>query len=545
MQSIIKLIRSHLIGQIFKLNGKPVAWKKVTELKPGMKIAVPLSVFARPPGLRPCEVGQGSQLSDSGQSVVSQSVSETDRLKTGKLKSENRQQKTDNHLTIEQFNHSDVDWDEIVSVTKVSRERVWDIEVEATHNFVAGHYVNSRTGRALTEEQEELYLAWKNQKIPQSGTLVNLTDSLNDWTDNLDDNISAQSGLVNRGVDLPGIGPGRFGLSDQSSKPAKPTPVTLSQLEAAGVNEKDLPFIAYGGIVAHNTTGILMRAGQSTLQLSSGTTSTTADIQLAAADRIDLSAAALSISTSGTADGSLKLTAKSNLTLDTSQNNANILLLPGTGNVGIGTTGPTAKLHVYNAANVDPSLVAGTYQPFTLYSGGADISMGNAATSPNYSYIQARTAGVAWPLTINPLGGGVAIGYSTPGTAALAINGNVGIGTTGPGAKLEIIGTGTYGSAIRINGVSSQAPNLQLYNSGSADAGSRNWAIVTTDLAYGDFNIKQSNAKDGDPTSAGTSRLYIGATGNVWLSGTAANTSPTMAIQQSGNVGIGTTDPSD
>ncbi|MDP1615011.1 MAG: hypothetical protein Q8L68_04365, partial [Methylococcales bacterium] len=34
-------------------------------------------------------------------------------------------------------------------------EQVYDIEVEGTHNFVAGHYVNKKTGKALTEEEEQ------------------------------------------------------------------------------------------------------------------------------------------------------------------------------------------------------------------------------------------------------------------------------------------------------------------------------------------------------------------------------------------------------
>ncbi len=53
------------------------------------------SVVARPPGLRPCEVGQGSRLQVS-QSSVNQS--KTDKLKTDKPESENRKQKTDNWI---------------------------------------------------------------------------------------------------------------------------------------------------------------------------------------------------------------------------------------------------------------------------------------------------------------------------------------------------------------------------------------------------------------------------------------------------------------
>ena len=97
--------------------------------------------------------------------------------------------------------------------------------------------------------------------------------------------------------------------------------------------------------VLGSAAGILMRAGASPATVQRAT-STTADIQLAAADKISLFANSYSLTVSGTGDGVLKMTSYGNLTLDTSQNNANILLLPGTGNVGIGTTGPGATLDI-------------------------------------------------------------------------------------------------------------------------------------------------------------------------------------------------------
>ena len=67
------------------------------------------------------------------------------------------------------------------------------------------------------------------------------------------------------------------------------------------------------------------------------------DIQLAAEDRIDLFASSYSLTTSGNSvdilsGGRIDLSAKGTLTLDTSQNNAHIVLTPGSGNVGIGST---------------------------------------------------------------------------------------------------------------------------------------------------------------------------------------------------------------
>jgi len=76
-----------------------------------------------------------------------------------------------------------------------------------------------------------------HQKTAQRAALVNLTDLLIDWIDNLGSNITKEEKFVkgqnNLGVDLPGVEPGRFGLSIQSSKPAKPTPDLLSQTKIA------------------------------------------------------------------------------------------------------------------------------------------------------------------------------------------------------------------------------------------------------------------------------------------------------------------------
>lgn len=72
-----------IIGQIFKLGAKKAVWKKVTELKTGVKIAVE--------------------------------------------------------------NGGVLDWDEIISIKKVGRERVYDIEVEGTHNFVGNGIIAHNT----------------------------------------------------------------------------------------------------------------------------------------------------------------------------------------------------------------------------------------------------------------------------------------------------------------------------------------------------------------------------------------------------------------
>ena len=83
-----------------------------------------------------------------------------------------------------------------------------------------------------------LVLGNSHQKTAFKAVLVNLAGMLNGWIDNLGDNIPQLPKIVNlqMGVDLPGVEPGRLGLSIQPSKPARPTPNPLSQILAEKVN---------------------------------------------------------------------------------------------------------------------------------------------------------------------------------------------------------------------------------------------------------------------------------------------------------------------
>src|SRR3989344_8602702 len=75
-----------MLSSLKKMRGDKKGWYKVSDLRPGVEIAVPRS--------------------------------QTSNASSGSLTS------------------SDVLWDEIVSIKPVGREQVYDIEVEGTHNFV-------------------------------------------------------------------------------------------------------------------------------------------------------------------------------------------------------------------------------------------------------------------------------------------------------------------------------------------------------------------------------------------------------------------------
>ena len=132
------------------------------------------------------------------------------------------------------------------------------------------------------------------------------------------------------------------------------------------------------------------------------------------------------------------------------------------GNVGIGTTSPDYKLDiVHRADDAGINLRTGVYGYGQFVISGADKTP--AGTPSSYSHtisFQLKTrgngegdallrpvlqlyrggwAGDAGDLVVIPYAK-LGVGYTDPGTAKLAINGNVGIGTTSPGALLDVAG---------------------------------------------------------------------------------------------------------
>ena len=133
-------------------------WLKVSQLSAGMQIAVP----------------KNNAFAGYGVSVADESALEADA--------------------------GDILWDEIEEIRELPEEQVWDIEVEGTHNFVAGHLIDKKTGKQLNEQEEQ------------------------EW--------------------ISGVDGGKAGL-DASSKHKASTPPR--RVEAACVD------VYYGGIFAHNT----------------------------------------------------------------------------------------------------------------------------------------------------------------------------------------------------------------------------------------------------------------------------------------------------
>ncbi|MHB8871688.1 MAG: beta strand repeat-containing protein, partial [Candidatus Doudnabacteria bacterium] len=227
----------------------------------------------------------------------------------------------------------------------------------------------------------------------------------------------------------------------------------------------------------------------------------------------------------------------------TNNQTPNLMIIKGTGNVGIGTTAPEQKLHV--AGNILSKYGVGSITTFPTETGLSVI----ADTSPRL--VLARNTGSLTNGVIDF--GGISAGsfvyggriqnYSgafsfytqTPSTTEMTVpkmvidtSGNVGIGTTAPARQLEV-----YGSTgiARITGSAVGAPARRaILELVSADT-SRAQGILTIDGSTENWFMGEPYAANGFTIGYGASQAEYVAQSKLY-------------INSSGNVGIGTTSPS-
>jgi hypothetical protein len=192
--------------------------------------------------------------------------------------------------------------------------------------------------------------------------------------------------------------------------------------------------------------------------------------------------------------------------------NADRLTVTYAGNVGIGTTNPQNNLHISGAASSDASNIridsTTQYGGLVIYENNTlrtILGYGNAGNI--FSNAQTDSTSLRGANYLH-------LGASSAVTLTINSSDNVGIGTTSPSQKLEVSGSGYI---IKATANGSDSSYFQAVN-GSYDY----IAGVATSLGYGLMGMNSNHA------------LAIMTSG-----------SERMRITSDGNVGIGTTSPSE
>jgi hypothetical protein len=219
------------------------------------------------------------------------------------------------------------------------------------------------------------------------------------------------------------------------------------------------------------------------------------------------------------------------------------------GNFGIGTSSPRQRLEVAGASGTPAS--SGTTQNgiFRISRSDTDanvLDFGLSGTSPNAAWLQATLASDlsgTYPIALNPRGG------------------NIGIGTTTPGRTLSVVGdiratgilydsnnsAGTSGNFLMTTGTGYQWTSTSTLFGGNQVTGSgingyvTRWTAantISTGIVLDNGTVAGVNAT----SSSYTFNVQGGSGVNAFNIASSSGTSLVM-VDQLGNVGIGTTNP--
>ncbi|MFA5154970.1 MAG: hypothetical protein WC453_00900 [Patescibacteria group bacterium] len=185
-----------------------------------------------------------------------------------------------------------------------------------------------------------------------------------------------------------------------------------------------------------------------------------------------------------------------NILILDSSGNQNMAFMPGTGNIGIAKTNPSSNLDVVGSINA-----SGTVNGTGLCIGG--------------------DCKVSWPAIIAAGGGNLWSGTTT-GAIWNANSGDVGIGTTAPGARIEIKGSGNTFATTNFRLANSDNTTIFTVQDHSVGKFTGQFQIL------GGTGTNQLYVQDGGAyiagnvgigTSTPTQQLAVGGNGNIWLAG--------------------------
>jgi len=166
-------------------------------------------------------------------------------------------------------------------------------------------------------------------------------------------------------------------------------------------------------------------------------------------------------------------------------------------NVGIGTTSPGYKLDV-----------AGTIRSGTAYrtsisadSSGAVVLFGSASDNDSLGVVGAYAS----LFNISSGNGDISFQFNNTERMRLNSTGNLGIGTTSPGGRLELNGSGQSWTT---------APAIRMWDSFN----SKGWLVGSANnVTAGDFYIRTLPSEDANPGTGNTEFTIKHSTGNVGI----------------------------
>ena len=223
--------------------------------------------------------------------------------------------------------------------------------------------------------------------------------------------------------------------------------------------------------------------------------------------------------------------------------------ITSSGNVGIGTTSPSMKLEVSTDARMVAKFTGNTDDGTGYVGAVVEIESNNDARGRGV-YLTHRlttdTSDSEWYAGVPYTGGGYSIGNAAYGTSVnsntgpahkdqsklfITEAGNVGIGTTSPGEKLEVAGK----TIIRRTGTATAQADTDLLVTDATAAGS----TAQLEILGGNAGNSMLYFSDTDSYSQGAIQ-YLHSSDSMNFR---VNASTAMSINSSRNVGIGTSSP--